>query len=132
MRVRIITPQKRVFDGEAKFVEFKTVEGAMGTLRNRSPLLAALSISELEVELSNGEREAFAVHGGVAEFLNDTFTVLSDMAERADEIDVERTRQALEKARLELEEAKDEKHKKEVEGTIQRATVRLKVAKKKK
>ncbi len=132
MRVRIITPRKRVFDGEAKFVEFKTIEGAMGTLRNRSPLLAALSISELEIEFPNGERETFAVHGGVAEFSNDTFTILSDMAERADEIDIERTRQALEKARLELAEAKDEKHKKEVEGVIQRATVRLKVAKKKK
>ncbi len=132
MRVRIITPQRRVFDNDVKFVEFKTVEGAMGTLQKRAPLLVALAISELEVEFPDGHREIFAVHGGIAEFSNNTFTVLSDMAERADEIDIERTRQALEKAKLELAQAKDEKHKREIEGTIQRATVRLKVAKKKK
>ncbi len=130
-KVRIITPQKRVFDGEASFVEFKTVEGSMGTLQNRAPLLGALAISELEIEKADGKREIFAIHGGIAEFSQNTFTVLSDAAERADEIDVERAKRALEKAKIELERIQDEKRKKDLEGKIQRAMVRLKVANRK-
>ncbi len=130
-KVRIITPQKRVFDGEAVFVEFKTVEGAMGTLQKRAPFLGALAISELEIEKSGGEREKFAIHGGIAEFSQNTLTILSDTAERADEIDIERARRALEKAKIELKNAEDEKSKKDLEGKIQRATVRLKVANRK-
>jgi F-type H+-transporting ATPase subunit epsilon len=130
-KVRIITPQKRAFDGEATFVEFRTVEGAMGTLQKRAPLLGALAISELEIENAEGKREIFAIHGGIAEFSENTFTILSDAAERADEIDVERAKRALEKAKMELENVQDEKSKKDLEGKIQRAMVRLKVANRK-
>ncbi len=130
-RLRVITPQKRVFDGEASFVEFRTVEGAMGTLSKRAPFLGALAISELEVERSDGKRESFAIHGGIAEFSENVFTVLSDAAERADEIDIERAKRALEKAKLELEREEDEKRRKDWEGKVQRAMVRLKVASRK-
>ena len=130
-RVVIITPEKHVFDGEARFVEFKTIEGAMGTLQNRSPLLAAMAISELELEDDEGKRQVFAIYGGIAEFSNNKFVVLSDAAERAEEIDLERARRALEQAKLELEGTEDEIHSRQAEGNVQRALTRLKVAQKK-
>ncbi len=130
-RVVIITPEKHVFDGKARFVEFKTIEGAMGTLQNRSPLLAAMAISELELEDDEGKRQVFAIYGGIAEFSNNKFVVLSDAAERAEEIDLERARRALEQAKLELEGTEDEIHGRQAEGNVQRALTRLKVAQKK-
>lgn len=130
-RVVIITPEKRVFDGEARFVEFKTSSGAMGTLQNRAPLLAAMAISEFEIEDEDGVKQIFAVHGGVSEFFNNTFTVISDAAERADEIDVDRAKHALERAKVELGSIESKIRKREAEGKIQRALVRLKISQKK-
>lgn len=130
-KVVIITPEKRAFDGEARFVEFRTIEGAMGTLQKRSPLLAAMAISELELEDGNGGKQTFAVHGGIAEFSNNTFMVLSDAAEKSEEIDVERARRALEQAKVELEGTENEIQRRQAEGKVQRALTRLKVANKK-
>ena len=130
-KVVIITPEKRVFDGEARFAEFRTIEGAMGTLQKRSPLLAAMAISELELEDYNGKKQTFAVHGGIAEFSNNTFVVLSDAAEKFEEIDVERAKRALKQAKAELEGTKNEIQRRQAEGKAQRALTRLKVANKK-
>ncbi len=130
-RVKIITPEKCIFDDEVRFVEFRTVDGAMGTLQNRAPLLTAMAISELEVEKKDGVRDLFAVHGGIAEFSNNTFTVLSDASEHSEEIDVERAKNALELAKTDLEGIEDAIRKKHAEAKLQRALLRLRVAKRK-
>ncbi len=106
-RVVIITPEKRVFDGKARFVEFKTSRGAMGTLQNRAPLLAAMAISNFEIEDENGVKQVFAVRGGISEFFNNTFTVLSDEAERVDEIEADRAKRALKLAKVESKSIKE-------------------------
>lgn len=128
-RLKIITPEKTAFDRDVKFVEFRTIDGAMGTLQNRIPLFAALAISELEIEEVDGRRTFFAVHGGVGEFFNNTFTILSDAAERPEEIDVERARKSLERAKIDIESV-EEIRRKELEMKIQRALVRLKISEK--
>ncbi len=129
-RVIIITPERRAFDGKARFVEFKTVEGAMGTLQNRAPLMAAMAISEIEITDEKGKKQLFAIHGGISEFSHNTFTIITDSAERPDEIDVDRVKNALEHARVELETIESEIRKKEVERKIKHALVRLKISQK--
>lgn len=129
-RLRIITPEKVVLDKMAKFAEFRTVNGAMGTLQNRLPFFIALDIAELEIEQEDGHRIFFAVHGGIGEFSNNTFTVLSDAAERPEDIDIERAKRSLERARMDIEEV-EEVRRKEIETKIQRALVRLKISTKK-
>lgn len=129
-RVIIITPERRAFDGKARFAEFKTVEGAIGTLQNRAPLMAAMAISEIEITDENGKKQLFAIHGGISEFFNNTFTIITDSAERPDEIDVDRVKNALEHAKVELETIESEIRKKEVERKIKHALVRLKISQK--
>ncbi len=129
-RVVIITPEKRVFDGKVRFAEFRTIEGAMGTLKNRSPLLAAVAISELELKNDKGGKQIFAVHGGIADFSNNTFTVLSDAVEKSEEIDVERAKKALKQGKAEFEGTEDEIQRHQAEAKVQRALNRLKVANK--
>ncbi len=129
-RLRIITPEKVVLDKMAKFTEFRTVNGAMGTLQNRLPFFIALDIAELEIEQEDGHRIFFAVHGGIGEFFNNTFTILSDAAERPEDIDIERAKRSLERARVDIEEV-EEVRRKELETKIQRALVRLKISTKK-
>lgn len=129
-KLRIITPEKIVFDKMVKFIEFKTVNGAMGTLQNRLPLFVALDITELEIEQEDGKRNFFAVHGGIGEFFNNVFTILSDAAERPEDINVERAKRSLERARVDIETV-EEIRRKELEMKIQRALVRLKISEKK-
>ncbi len=128
-RLKIITPEKTAFDKNVRFVEFRTIDGAMGTLQNRLPLFTALAIAEFEIEEENGRKTFFAVHGGIGEFFNNTFTVLSDAAERPEEIDVERARRSLERAKVDIESV-EEIRRKEFEMKIQRALVRLKISEK--
>jgi F-type H+-transporting ATPase subunit epsilon len=129
-KLRIITPEKILFDGQAHFVEFKTVEGAMGTFQDRIPLITALSISQFEVEDENGNRKIFAIHGGIEEFFNNTLTVLSDAAERAEDIDVNRAKKALDKANTDIESVEDVVKRRELELKIQKALLRLKISQK--
>ncbi|MCL4407367.1 MAG: ATP synthase F1 subunit epsilon [Thermotogae bacterium] len=129
-RLRIITPEKVAFDKMVNFIEFKTINGAMGTLQNRLPLFVALDIAEFEIEQENGKISFFAVHGGIGEFFNNVFTVLSDAAERPEDIDVERAKRSLERARVDIEEV-EEIRRKELEMKIQRALIRLKISQKK-
>ncbi len=130
-RLKIVTPEKKLFDGFVKFAEFRTVRGAMGTLQNRLPLFVALDISEFEVEDENGQKITFAVHGGIGEFSNNTFTVLSDAAESIEEIDAERARKSLERARADIEDVEDIMKRRELEVRIQKALLRLKISQKK-
>lgn len=128
-RLKIITPEKVAFDKEVRFVEFRTIDGAMGTLQNRFPLLVSLAIAEFEIEEADGKRTFFAVHGGIGEFFQNVFTILSDAAERPEEIDVERAKKSLERAKVDIE-AVEELRRKELEMRIQRALVRLKISEK--
>lgn len=128
--LKIITPEKIMFDKSVKFVEFKTVDGSMGTLQNRLPLFAALAIFELEAEDENGHKSTIAIHGGIGEFSKNIFTILSDAAEKSEEIDVERARKALERARTDIENVEDAIKRKALELKIQRALVRLKISEK--
>ncbi len=130
-KLKIITPEKIVYENYARFIEFRTVNGGMGTLQNRAPLLVGLAIFELEVEDENGSKRSFAIHGGIGEFSNNTFTIISDAAERAEDVDAERAKKALEKARTDLESVEDIVKRKQLEAKIEKALLRLKIVQKK-
>ena len=63
LKVQVLTPSGVVFEREADLVNFRTVEGAMGVLPRRAPIITHLAISEVEV-VSEGKREKIGVAGG--------------------------------------------------------------------
>ncbi len=121
LQVELVSPERILFSGEADMVIARTVGGGdIAFLPGHSPFVGALEIATVTIR-SGGNDELVAVHGGFVEVSNDTVTILSDVAELASQIDVERARVAKDKA----EERIRGNHDAEAEGAARRAHVRL-------
>jgi F-type H+-transporting ATPase subunit epsilon len=111
-----VSQHEKLFSGEVDIVLAPGVEGQLGILPEHAPLITQLTIGELRTRAGD-EEYAFAVHGGFMHVLPDQVTVLADVAERVEEIDVERAEEARQRA-LELL----------TEMALRRSRVRLKMA----
>jgi len=100
--IRILAADKKVYTGKTRSLVAPGVEGYLGVLANHAPLVTALKAGVLKVEGDSGESLTFAVSGGVLEVRDNRATVLADAAERSGEIDVERAKDSLERARKRL------------------------------
>ena len=98
IRCEIVTQDKSLFEGPVDIVIAPGSEGEMGILPGHAPLLATLGYGILRIR-SKGEEQAFTIAGGVIEARPDVVTVLADVGEHVDEIDLERAEAA--KARAE-------------------------------
>ena len=97
-KVSIITPERTFYEGEATMIEFNTVEGEIGVYPKHIPLTTVIAPGICTISEAEGQKKA-AVHAGLAEILPDKVTLLAEIAEWPDEIDVERARKAEDRAR---------------------------------
>lgn len=104
--LKIITPERLFFEGEAEMVEFNTTEGQIGIYKNHVPTTVIISPGILTITMPNEEKEA-ALHAGFAEILQNQVTILAEAIEWPDEIDENRAKSAKERAerRLQAKEA---------------------------
>ena len=93
MKLLVNTPERVFFNGEATFVELATGEGEIGVYPQHIPLTAVLVPCVLTIHQNDGIKKA-AVHGGIVEVLKDKVTILAEIAEWPDEIDVNRANDA--------------------------------------
>ncbi|SDB36962.1 F-type H+-transporting ATPase subunit epsilon [Pseudobutyrivibrio sp. YE44] len=100
-KVSIITPERTFYEGEAEMVEFNTVEGQIGVYPKHIPLTTVIAPGICTIHEAEGQKRA-AVHAGLAEVLPDKVTLLAEIAEWPDEIDLERARSAEDRARERL------------------------------
>ena len=97
-KVSIITPERTFYEGEAVMVEFNTVEGQIGVYPKHIPLTTVIAPGICTIHEAEGQKRA-AVHAGLAEVLPDKVTLLAEIAEWPEEIDLERARSAEDRAR---------------------------------
>ncbi len=88
--VRVVSVERSLFEGDADFVKVRSLEGELGILPRHSPLLAALAPGELRIDKTGGGSEHIFIGGGFLEVLPERVTILADVAEHADEINLER------------------------------------------
>jgi len=100
--VKIITPEREFYNGEVEMIEFNTTEGEIGVYKNHIPLTTVLAPGIVTLHEEGGEKKA-AVHAGFAEILGDEVTLLAEIAEWPDEIDVARAKAAEERAKERLD-----------------------------
>lgn len=100
--VKIITPEREFYRGEVEMIEFNTTEGEIGVYKNHIPLTTVLAPGVVTLHEEGGEKKA-AVHAGFAEILGDEVTLLAEIAEWPDEIDVARAKAAEERAKERLD-----------------------------
>lgn len=97
-RLQIITPDRIFFDKEAYMVEFNTTEGEIGVYANHIPLTCIIKPGILTIRMDGEEKEA-ALHSGFAEILPDKVTILAEVIEWPEEIDLHRAEAAMERAK---------------------------------
>lgn len=96
MKLEIITPEKKMFEGEVEAVRFPGVDGLFQVLKGHAPIISALSKGQIKVDLAEGNTDfkeyesSFEMHdknakvillsikGGVMEMQNDKIIVLAD------------------------------------------------------
>ncbi len=100
-KVSIITPERTFYEGEATMVEFNTVEGEIGVLPKHIPLTTVIAPGICTITEVESQKRA-AIHAGLAEILPDKVTLLAEIAEWPDEIDLERARKAEDRAKERL------------------------------
>ena len=105
IQVDIVSAEKEIFSGEAQMVFAPAVMGEVGISLGHAPLVTKMTPGEVRVKDSNGNELAFYVSGGLLEVQPRIITVLSDPAERAEDLD----EAAILKAKEEAEQALHEK-----------------------
>lgn len=124
LQVELVSPERILYTGEAEMVIARTLGGGdIAFMPGHAPFVGALDIATLTIRTEAGD-ELVAVHGGFVEVSGDRVTILSDVAELASQIDVERARRAKERA----EEAMRHRHDAALEAAARRAHVRLRAA----
>lgn len=78
MFLEIITPEKKIFSGEAELVKLPGKAGYFEVLTNHSPIISTLIEGKIKVKDANGTISYFEVSGGVVEVQNDKIVVLVD------------------------------------------------------
>lgn len=125
LELEIVTPEKHLLDEAVDYVEVPGKEGYMGILPGHAPVLSELGMGTLAYR-KGGDVHCFAVLGGFVEVLPGRVIVLADAAERVGEIDAERARASLEKAKAELARSgASDQEKAEASRAMDRAQARL-------
>jgi F-type H+-transporting ATPase subunit epsilon len=100
VHVELVSVERLLWSGDATMVIARTTEGELGVLPGHAPLLGELAPGGVvRIQQEGGEELTFAVHGGFLSVTEDGVSILAEIAEQADEIDVSRAQQALERAR---------------------------------
>src|SRR6186997_155847 len=97
LALEIVTPDRALVTEQVDEVEIPGAEGYFGVLPGHTPLLATLKVGELWYR-KGAEKFYLSIALGFAEVLPDRVTILAELAERADEIDVARAEAARRRA----------------------------------
>jgi F-type H+-transporting ATPase subunit epsilon len=93
LRVRLVTPERILFEHMADAVELPAKNGYMEVLYGHAPLLAELGAGDVRIHGGTEGEEIYNVSWGFVEVLPDRVTILAQDALRPQEIDVERARE---------------------------------------
>lgn len=77
MYLEIITPDKKVYEGEVQSVTFPGTEGSFGILNNHAPIVSTLKSGKIKIVNEQKVKEEFDVKGGVVEVSKNKITVLA-------------------------------------------------------
>lgn len=128
MEVSIITPYGVVEAGNCDLVVVKTEDGELGVMANHSPLVAKLAIGEARIMKNNEVLDWVAISGGFLEVHENKVIILAKSAEKAEDIDVARAKEAKQRAeKLLAGVLKEDADLMKAQIALQRALNRIKI-----
>jgi F-type H+-transporting ATPase subunit epsilon len=129
IQLTIVTPERQLVSEQVDELQIPGAEGYLGVLPGHAPLFTELKVGELSYRKGNAWT-SLAVAWGFAEVLPDQVRVLAETAERAHEIDLERAMRAKERAEQRLSRGGDDVNYDRALIALQRALIRIQVARK--
>ena len=128
LRVDIVAPDKRVFQGYATSLRAPGVGGSFQILYNHAAMISSLNVGALTLTLPGAEKVLFATSGGFIEVIGNVVTVLAETAEPVSDIDTDRARNAEQRALERIQSASSEADRLRAEHALVRARNRLRVS----
>ncbi len=129
LQVKVIAPDRIVWETMADEIILPTNTGQMGVLADHTSLLTALEIGVMQVRV-NTQWVPLVVMAGFALIQNNTLTIIINEAEKAETINLSEAEVQLEDAEKAFTEAKSKKDQVETTFLVKRARARLVAAQK--
>ncbi|MCB2205002.1 F0F1 ATP synthase subunit epsilon [bacterium] len=126
--LEIVTPQRIAFTGQVASVNCPGTQGRFQVLHNHAPFLSSLDIGFMKVTDADGKDALYALSGGIAQVFHNQMRVLADTAERAEQIDIERAREAQTRAEERIRAKEENTDMERARSALLRAINRLQVA----
>ena len=126
----IVTPVRQLLSESVVEAQLPGADGYLGVLPGHAPLITELGIGELTYRTASGQSGLLAVIRGFAEVLPDRISVLAELAERAEEIDLKRAQEALKRAQELIAKGGENVDWDRASAALQRALVRIQVVSK--
>jgi F-type H+-transporting ATPase subunit epsilon len=130
LQLEIVTPEKQLVSDSAEEIQIPGKNGYLGVLPGHAPLITELAVGEITYR-KGGQTSYLSVAWGFAEVLPAKVTILAEAAERPEEIDVNRAREAKKRAEELLKSQDPKTDYPRALNALKRAEVRLDVAAKK-
>ncbi|MGA9293539.1 MAG: ATP synthase F1 subunit epsilon [Ignavibacteriaceae bacterium] len=130
LKIEIITPDKVIFKGEIISVTVPGLKGRFQVLKNHAPLVSIFEIGMVEVVTPDKNSSYYATGGGTIEVLNNNVLILGDSLELVDKIDVDRAKNAKQRAEERLDKREEGTDIERAENALKRAVNRLNVVEK--
>ncbi|MCI8887416.1 MAG: ATP synthase F1 subunit epsilon [Hungatella sp.] len=123
-KLQIVTPERVFYEGDAGMVELSTTEGDIGVYANHIPMTAIVAPGVLKIHEGSEIKKA-ALHAGFIEVLPEEITIMAEVVEWPDEIDVKRAEEARIRAERRLKEHSAESDVLRAKLALRRAMTRL-------
>lgn len=107
LNVELVAADRTVWSGEAVMVIARTSDGEMGVLSGHAPVLGVLVEGAVQIRQTDEQVVVAAVHGGFLSIADNVVAILAEQVELAEDIDVDRARQALERASGQTDDDED-------------------------
>ena len=124
--LKIITPTGLYKTAQVIQINARSVEGEFGLLSNHIPMVVVLAVSRLTLMDANGKKD-YAISGGMLHFANNVCRILTDTIEGEEEIDLERAKKAMERAKKRLESKESDINMRRAEIALKKAINRINV-----
>jgi F-type H+-transporting ATPase subunit epsilon len=128
--LEVVTPEKEVVNEAVQIVMAPGSLGEFGVLSGHTPFMTSLNTGGIHYRDENGKDQYVFVSGGFAEALPDKVTILAESAEKMEDIDPDRAKEAMARAekRLAEDRAKEQVDTARAKAAIERAVMRIRIA----
>lgn len=129
MRLEVTTPERVFYEADVRMVELTTTEGEVGIYPKHIPMTMIVAPGILTITESDGTKKEASLMKGFLEITGDSMSILAEVAEWPEEIDLERAKRAKERAKKRLAAKEAEIDTARAELALKRALIREKISK---